>query len=322
MARRLPQRWSVPKTIGDYQAVVYKFQWWWSKYYAADFGMHPKNITTKHARAFAAYLREPVAFRWGEKVVRDTQQLSPVTVASYGRSVKVFFNWLEQESYIEESPFNKSVKFTQRHKQDRVVKIVEKDDLNLLFHALTQPDYLDTYHGCRNLAIISLLLDSGMRRGELLNLIVNGKTGERWAFFNPVCNDALTRYLEKWRYPQEEARSAIPARQSTSPLWMTEDFHPLSYESISKITRQLERRSGVKFHLHSLRHTYATHMITRTDVYTVQRLLGHKSIRTTEQYLWTNRESLEANYRPHSPLDALAGEQSGLKRRRGRPRKQ
>jgi integrase len=123
---------------------------------------------------------------------------------------------------LTESPFNKSVKFTQRHKQDRVVKIVEKDDLNRIFHALTQPDYLDTYHGCRNLAIISLLLDSGMRRGELLNLklkdveldknrcIVNGKTGERWAFFNPVCNDALTRYLEKWRYPQEEARSAIP----------------------------------------------------------------------------------------------------------------
>jgi integrase len=172
-----------------------------------------------------------------------------------------------------------------------------------------------------------------MRRGELLNLrlidvnlekntcLVKGKTGERWTFFNEVCHDALNRYLKFHRLPQELERSLIA--NQLAPLWLTEDGHPLSYESVSNITRQIERLSGVKFHLHSLRHTFATWMINKTDVYTVQRLPGPSSIKTTEQYLWTNRESrARGNYRPHSPLDALAGGQSGLKRRRGRPRRQ
>lgn len=317
------------KTISDYRGVAYKFWWWWDHNYAATLGVHPKNVTTTHCRAFAAYLRSPVAFRWGEKVVRGCQTLSAASVASYGRSAKVFFSWLERESHIDQSPFNKSVKFTQRHKQEKLIKTVEQDDLNRIFLSLTQPDYLATYHGARNLAMVALLLDSGMRRGELLNLrlcdvnldkntcLVRGKTGERWTFFNEVCHDALRRYLDLHRLAQEP----LIANQN-APLWLTEDGHPFGYESMSNITRQIERVSGVKFHLHSLRHTFATWMINRTDVYTVQRFLGHSSIKTTEVYLHQNKAGLEAHYRPNSPLDSLAGEQSGLKRRRGRPRKQ
>jgi site-specific recombinase XerD len=135
------------RTIADYQDKVFKFWWWWDKHYAAELGMHPKNVTTREARAFAAYLREPVAFRWGitkptNNKFKQSQNLSAASIAGYGRAIKVFFNWLERENYIERSPFNKSVKFSNRNKQDRVIKSVAVEDINQIFATLTEPENL------------------------------------------------------------------------------------------------------------------------------------------------------------------------------------
>jgi site-specific recombinase XerD len=104
------------KTLADYRDKVFKFWWWWDKFYASERGAHPKNITTKDARAFAAYLREPVTGRWGitnptNNKFKQSQNLSPASISGYGRAVKIFFNWLEREEYISQTPFNRSVKF-------------------------------------------------------------------------------------------------------------------------------------------------------------------------------------------------------------------
>jgi site-specific recombinase XerD len=135
-------------------------------------GPHPNQVTVKEARAFAAYLREPNSFRWGiiQHEHRVKFELSPYSVQSYGRAVKTFFNWLEREGYIEQTPFNKSVRFTNRHKQDRVVKRVENEDLAQLFEYLTDSEIIATFAGTRNLSMISFLLDTGIRRGELLSM--------------------------------------------------------------------------------------------------------------------------------------------------------
>ena len=230
------------ETLEDYRAKNYKFWWWWSEHthYAQTLGAHPCNVTTKEARAFVAYLRMPSTFRWGEKIVRGCEQLSPHSVSSYGRTVKAFFGWLERERHIENTPFNKSVQFISKKDQKKIVDRVESDDLTKIFRYLTQTDLQDTYHGCRNLAIVSLLLDSGIRKGELLNIRlcdislekayvdVTGKTGERRVYFNDVCQQALSRYLIDFRYKQEK-QSPIPTiHQSKNALWMTEDGFPLT----------------------------------------------------------------------------------------------
>lgn len=162
------------KTIEDYRDKLFKF-WWWDNNFASALGKHPCNVTTREARAFAAYLRESVEGRWGISTAtnnkfRQSQQLSPVSIAAYGRSAKVFFNWLEREGYIEQTPFNKSVKFTNRHKQDHVLKNVSAENIKSIFSVLVESQRLGIYEGIRNLAIIAMLLDTGMRRGELLSL--------------------------------------------------------------------------------------------------------------------------------------------------------
>ncbi len=200
-----------PKTIGGYADTLGKFRWWWIEYSKQP--AHPENVTPKDARAFASYLREPLGFRWGLEVPIKRQQLSPASIATYGRTVKIFFAWLERDGYIDKSPFNRSVKFSTK-KTDKIIKKVAEDDLAKLFLVLSQYAAHDSYPGLRNLAIISLLIDSGIRRGELLSIrlcdmdfklgrcAVTGKTGTRYAIFSDKISGeqiAIARNNRKWK---------------------------------------------------------------------------------------------------------------------------
>lgn len=103
-----------PKTLVDYREFVSKFYWWWTEHArksgdnvsgssGSGRAPHPADVTTRDVRDFAAYLRTPLAFRWVAPVPPRLQTLSPTTVSTYGRHIKVFFNWLEQEEYRAQS---------------------------------------------------------------------------------------------------------------------------------------------------------------------------------------------------------------------------
>jgi hypothetical protein len=72
-----------PKTREDYVEKAGKFRWWWVEYSKKP--PHPENVTTKDVRAYAAYLREPLAFRWGHPVPPNKETLAPASIHSYGR---------------------------------------------------------------------------------------------------------------------------------------------------------------------------------------------------------------------------------------------
>jgi hypothetical protein len=78
-----------PKTFLDYRDFVTKFYWWWTEHSHKDEGKepHPADVTTKHVREFAAYLRTPLAFRWGTPVPIRRQTLSPTTMIGQGVSL-------------------------------------------------------------------------------------------------------------------------------------------------------------------------------------------------------------------------------------------
>ena len=323
------------KTLTDYGDKVFKFWWWWDKYYAAELGAHPENVTVKQARAFASYLREEVAFRWGittatNNKFQQSKKLSQASIAAYGRAVKVFFNWLEREGYIDKTPFNKSVKFANRHKQDKIIKVVEDEAMQKIFAHLGQSERRSTYAGSRNLALVALLYDTGMRRGEILGLalgdveldhrrckIKDGKSGSRWVFFGAEAQHAIGDYLARHRLVQDETPG--------SPLWLTVDGSPLTYGGFGVMIARLDRATGVDFHAHLLRHTAATQLIAEgMNVFQVKEILGHASITTTQIYVHQNPEQLAAAYRTRSPLAQLVATDASLntlKRGRGRPKK-
>jgi site-specific recombinase XerD len=324
------------KTIIDYERAIARFVWWFDDYsgYAGKLGSHPEVITLDVLREFVAYLREKQPNgRWGLPAAADDASggwmgasktgLSPVTIRYYVTIVKVFFNWLEEEGHIEKTPFTRALKISvSRKQQSRIVKTVSSEDIARIFEVLQSPVRLRTYEGCRNLAIVAFLLDTGVRRGELLSIKygdlekerrrckVRGKTGERFVFYSTVTANALNDYLDTYRREQSDN----PATE----LWLTKDEEPLSYPALGNMIFALEKTSGVDFHAHSLRHTFATMVAASgVNVFDLKEMLGHASIDTTQLYVQSNPDMLQAAHRSAAPLATL----DIGKRRRGRPRR-
>jgi integrase/recombinase XerD len=292
------------RTISDYLDKITKFRWWWLNHYPTD-DTHPKSVTEQQASAYAGYLRNPCDNRWGLTTSRSS--LSTASVASYGRTIKVFFKWLFKKHHIASNPFDDVSFNPTKKKKKRIIKRVEDSELVKIFAVLQAAP--ESYVGCRNLAMISLLLDSGVRRGELLSIQfagleperlrvqVEGKTGERFAFFGDGCRRAITNYLQRYRRNQGTDQL---------PLWLTETGEPLTYWGFGMVIRRLEKTSGVDFHPHKLRHTYATMMARAgVNVYDLKELMGHSSISTTMIYIQQDVDHLGEVQQKNSPLDRL-----------------
>jgi site-specific recombinase XerD len=325
-----------PKSINTYDSQLAHFTWWFTEYstYAKTLGSHPEVVTLEMLREYVAYLRgDQAGGRWGLKAAETGKSwtgaskvgLNPSTIQNYAATARTFFAWLEQESYIEKTPFTRALKINPTNKQKtRVVKNVAEDDIVKIFEALTSPDRLATYEGTRNFAMVSFLLDTGVRRGELLSIKmedldkerrrckVRGKTGERFVFYSATTERALRDYLTRYRDRQSE--------DSSLELWLTKiDDSPVSDNTLGSMIFDLSRASGVKFHAHSLRHSFATIMANGgMNVFNLKELLGHSSINTTQIYVSSSADMLQTAYRGSAPLDKL---EVGKRSRRGRPRR-
>ncbi len=316
------------QTVNLYRHNLKKFLWWAKQFHPDK--THPRLITPKEIKGYLDYLRATNKERWGLSGRRLKEQLTPNGIMMYASSVKGFFSWLELESYIELSPFrHKSINInpTRRGRLEAKPKPVEdvpQEDLQKLLAHVSSPDYIKFYAGCRNRAAILLLLDSGMRRGELLSMRVcdlnmtlmrcniRGKTGERVIFFSPVAKAALADYWTRFRAKQ--------ANQPESEYWRTGDDCPLCYTAIGVELNSLSKKLNIKLHAHKLRHTFATLMADKVGLYELSALLGHSSPMTTKRYVHKNKTNLlAAAYQGRSPLTQIEIPQP-VKHRRGRPR--
>jgi integrase/recombinase XerD len=303
------------KTLVDYQNKLEKFVWWFTTFYP-DKPSQPSAVSANEARAFATYLRKADSNRWGIKQQPNsngkhhtTEKLSNASIDSYGRTVKTFFGWLMNEGYLSSSPFRKIDFVSNKNKQNRIIKTVSEDNLKAIFDYLTEPERLKTYDGCRNLAMVALLLDTGVRAGELMALDLEeldlntrrfpakGKTGERWAFFSGTAKEALSYYLNRYRLPQGH---------KIKPLWLTSSGKPFTRYGFNVMITRLSDRCGVEFHAHRMRHTYATTLASSgVPVFLLKGLMGHASVSTTEIYVQADSTQLQASQEKNSPLDAL-----------------
>ena len=172
--------------------------------------------------------------------------------------------------------------------------------------------------GVRDRAILEVLYACGTRLAEIqgLNLsdihfprreiLVRGKgSKERWVVFGQPTEKALTRYVD-------EARPLL-ATGRVEALFLNRYGERLSRRSIEKLVRCYAARAGTRdgVHPHTLRHTFATHMLEGgADLRVIQELLGHSSPTTTQIYTHvTNQEALTA-YLTHHPRSAVPDRES------------
>lgn len=306
-----------------------KFYWWYTQHarLPEKVGTDLNAITTGHIRDYIAYLKEPLAFRWGSPVAAGKETLSTASIQTMAVFIKVFFNWLADEGVIEKTPFNRSVKIL--GKKEKLVtrhnRLLSEDDLRKLFKYLSETERAATFTGTRNLAIAHLLLASGMRAGELLSMrvcdidfdrsrvVIRGKTGERTCFFDGSTRAALLDYnkfrkrLDRFQNPKDK-------------FWLSSHNGELKMGGLSIFFWQVSKDLGAHYSPHMFRHTFASMVVGQVGIYELKELLGHANLANTQIYTHSDPDKLQDVYLHHSPLDMIDVGQKRVSRGPGRPK--
>ena len=284
-------------TIECYSDKLKGFLWYATNY---DWPDDISAITTTHLREFLAYLRE-TPHRFNSTCPRAMNPMNSTTVQKYYRALSALLNWSLSEGILET---NSLVKIKVPRAEKKVVKSLSCNEVNqLIVH------FGDTFEGIRNRAIILVLVDCGLRLGELLNIKLvdinieqqliraDGKTGERVVRYGATTGKTLKKYLK--------LRSKVNGHNDS--LWLTEKGITLKDSSVETMFIKLRKKTGIRVHPHLLRHTFATMWLRNGgDSLMLQRLLGHTTLMMTNRYCQAVGcyDAIEAHKR-YSPGDRL-----------------
>jgi integrase/recombinase XerD len=231
------------------------------------------------------------------------RNLDSRSVARHLVTIRHFFRFLLLEGVIESDPAAniESPKFRQS-----LPEFLSVDEVDRL---LRQPDKNDVV-GIRDRAMIELMYSTGLRVSELCGLRVSDLQME------PGCLRCIgkgnkerlvpvgKRALEAVQAYLREARQAL-ARGVASPyLFLNQKGHKLNRIAFWKILGEYGRKAGLRKSLtpHMLRHSFATHLLDRgADLRSVQMMLGHSDISTTQIYTHVVEERLKQVYKVHHP---------------------
>lgn len=263
----------------------------YSRYCAVNNIRTPQEIDAQTVGAFVATLA-------GEG-------LAPTSIARALSAVKSFHKYLLQSDIATTNPA-RSVK-TPRLPRKLPGVLSVSQVRKLLETASTDPQ-----HGIRNRAILSLLYGCGMRVSEVANLgiddldfdegfvRVRGKGNrERLVPLGKTTTAALRQYLDGPRREWE-------ARHHSTHLFYNRQGKRLSRMSLWKIVNQAALLAGLekKISPHTFRHSFATHLLSAgADLRSVQAMLGHSSVATTQIYTHLDRTHLSAVHHRYHPLE-------------------
>jgi len=287
-----------PQTIAIYQTVLRNFLWFCKQ---NGFPEQPFHILPDHIREFLWYLSsEPN--RWGNNSPAARKPASKTTVHDYHRSLRTFFNWLQREELITDNPFS-NLKNPKTDK--KVIQSLSLPEIKKLFKVCSGKTPLNV----RNKAIISILLDCGLRISELAGLTLddvsmntgtilvrNGKGGkQRTVRMGSQAQRALWRYLTIYR------------KGENNSLFLSRSGDPLDVVGMKILIRRLGEKAKVKVHPHKLRHTFAISFLRAGgDAFSLQYLLGHSTLQMTQRYLQSlNADDAINAHKKFSPLDNL-----------------
>ncbi|MDP9264506.1 MAG: tyrosine-type recombinase/integrase [Chloroflexota bacterium] len=247
--------------------------------------------------AFLAWLRDRVGPR-GRRV-------SAETLHAHYRVLRAFATWLAHEGHTKS---NVLAGLRAPRRERKVVTPLSDDDVRRLLRVCPN----GTFHGERDRLILLLLLDTGLRRNELLSLglpdldlsarvlLVRGKGGrERRVSFGDAVADALGRFIARW--------------QPAGVLLTSQRGRALRPAALRRILARCGARAGISgLHAHRFRHTFALRYLEAGgDVFTLQRLLGHSTLDMVQRYLRLADGHVLAAHRRHSPVDRLGGPVAG-----------
>ena len=187
-------------------------------------------------------------------------------------------------------------------------KVLTVDEVNRLLDIKLENNY-----DYRNKAMLELMYSSGLRISELINLTLNdidlkenivkvfGKgSKERIIPIGDYATNALYKYINEYR------DSMLKKSKPTDVLFLNNHGLGMSRSGFFKILKSIAKEKEIKkeFSPHTLRHSFATHMLEYgADLRSIQELLGHENMSTTSIYTHVSNKALRENYDKYHPRD-------------------
>lgn len=224
------------------------------------------------------------------------RKYSTATISRHISALKSFYNYLVIEKGFKNNPM---ILISCPKKEKKLPNYLKYQDLEKLFDSIDTTSY-----GQRDILILEMLYSTGIRIGELVNIkikdisfnerkiLVLGKGNkEREVFYGSRCEELLDRYLK-------DGRKKI-IKEETDYLFISNSGKKITDDGVRKIIKEIVKKSGlnIKVTPHTLRHTFATHMLDDgADLKTVSDLLGHENLSTTTIYTHVSNERLRNVY--------------------------
>ena len=260
------------------------------------------GITRDHIRGFIRFLQVEA------RTPRSDKPLSPAIVQGYVRTLKAFFSWAAREGYLDA---NLMRRISVPKAPVKIVNTLELDQIHRLMDMCLRANG----NSQRNQIIILMLLDSGLRVSELVNIEiedVNLPEGhvkirhakgarERFVPIGSVVQKHLWKYINLHRRPMTDR---------ITRLFLSETGLPLTRSGIQQMLRRCGKKAGingVRCSPHTFRHTFAKrYLLNGGDIFSLQRILGHSSLASVRVYLNLVAADVKKQHRRFSPVDNMA----------------
>ncbi|SDI93558.1 tyrosine recombinase XerC [Natribacillus halophilus] len=282
----------VEKNVSKHTMAAYRRQLLvWKDFLRANIEVDVLNANDRHIRAYLTHLHE--------------KGLARTSIARELSVLRSFYRFLKRESLVEENP----VAFTRFPTQpQRLPRFLYSNELEKLLSVCEGDNPLKQ----RDLALIELLYATGIRASECCGLqvsdvdfntemvhVIGKNRKERYIPIGAYAIDALLRY-------SEDGRRTLTTRSDNHPsaLFLNVRGGALTDRGLRYVLnkRVNEASSSLDISPHSLRHTFATHLLNEgADLRAVQELLGHESLTTTQRYTHVTTERLRTIYQGTHP---------------------
>jgi integrase/recombinase XerD len=279
------EKGSSKNTISAYARDLDQYRLFLEKYHQIK---KPSQIQKKHIEGFLKSL---------------DKRVSSKTLARKLTAIKSFHHFLALEKEVD---IDITKDFSTPKSNKTLPKVLSVDQVVSLLEEVDK----DTNLGLRNKALLELIYGSGLRVSELLDIetedihlnqsyvIVHGKgSKERMVPISDMANIALRKYMA-------DARPNLVKDKRNTYVFLNQNGLRLSRQGFFKVLKKLASDAGIDSECspHTLRHSFATHLLENgMDLRTLQTLLGHEDISTTQIYTHISQKRIKEIYKKAHP---------------------